>query len=96
MKPTGCPDFEVELPRPRPFDRLTVEPFDRSRLPGGSNDSTIQRTNDQTGISPAVVKAADFGFSEASTDNISATHATRDESRLTVTERLKRSLGTFL
>ena len=76
MKPTGCPDFEVELPRPRPDGGAGCQP--------GS-----------AGCQPAVVKAADFGFSEASTDHIAAINAARAEARRIGAARVELAPGTY-
>ena len=95
--PTGCPPFEV-VPPSRPFDRLIVEPSDRSSLPGVANDATMQRCNDSTvraGCQPAVVKAADFGLSEASTDNAAAINAALAEARRIGAARVELAPGTY-
>ena len=73
MKPTGCPDFEVELPRPG----------SAGCQPGSA------------GCQPAVVKAADFGFSEASTDNIAAINAALAEARRIGAARVELAPGTY-
>ena len=70
MEPTGCPDFEVALPRPRPD--------------GGSGAAP-----------PSVVRAADFGLSESSTDNIAAINAALAEARRIGAARVELAPGTY-
>ena len=73
MKPTGCPDFEVELPRTG----------SAGCQPGSA------------GCQPAVVKAADFGLSEASTNNAAAINAALAEARRIGAARVELAPGTY-
>ncbi len=70
MEPTGCPDFEVELPRPCAARGSGAQP-------------------------PSVVRAADFGFSEASTDNIAAINAALAEAKRIGAARVELAPGTY-
>ena len=70
MEPTGCPDFEVELPRPCAAGGSGLQP-------------------------PLVVRATDFGLSEASTDNIAAINAALAEARRIGAARVELAPGTY-
>ena len=78
--PTGCPPFEVALPRP---GSAGCQPGSAGCQPGSA------------GCQPAVVKAADFGLSEASTDNAAAINAALAEAQRIGAARVELAPGTY-